>query len=143
MDITPQLIGAIGIGALLAKILDVIVLQPRQEEAQHRNWLKDKRLEAFAEAAKEMLSFGLHEGKTRSPFQSYGAVAKALILIDDDPLVKRIDDFLVDIDRMNQLTDSTSKDDNTEGEKLYLTLVDESREIVKVLRRLTLQDRVR
>ncbi len=138
-----QLVAGIGLGTLGAKLLDILLLQRRMEEEQHRRWLRDKRLEAFTEVTKELVSFGLHEGDKRTGFQSYGAVSRALLLLDDDTLVQRIDHFIVDMDRMNRLTDSGNDNDKIEGEKLYLLLVDEAREITKLLRNVILHGRVR
>ena len=138
-----QLIAGIGLGTLGAKLLDILWLRKRVEEEQHRTWLRDMRLEAFAEVTKELVSFGLHEGAKRTGFQSYGAVSKALLLLDDNTLVERIDHFIVDMAHMNGLTDSASPKDKGEGEKLYLSLVGEAREITKLLRNVILHGRVR
>lgn len=138
-----QLIAGIGLGTLGAKLFDIFWLQKRVEDEQHRTWLKSMRLEAFTEVVKELVSFGLHDGTTRNGFQSYGAVAKALLLLDDNALIKRIDQFIVDMDRMNSLTDSVKSVDKVEAERLYLNLVGEAREITKLLRNVILHDRVK
>jgi hypothetical protein len=138
-----QLIAGIGLGTLGAKLLDIFWLQRRVEEEQHRTWLRDKRLEAFAEVTKELVSFGLHEGANRTALQSYGAVSKALLLLDDDTLVQRIDHFIVEMERMNRLTDSPNSEDNLEGGELYESLVGEAREITRLLRNVILHGRVR
>ncbi|ADW18545.1 hypothetical protein Despr_2404 [Desulfobulbus propionicus DSM 2032] len=137
-----QFIAGIGIGTLGAKLLDIILLQRRIEKAEQRTWLREKRLESFAEVIKEFLSFGLHASKTRTGFQSYGLISKALLLIDDDKLVDRIDQFVVNMDHMNSLTDSKNAEDKIKGEQLYITLTEESREITKILRGIILSDRV-
>ena len=128
-----QLITGIGIGTLGAKLLDIFWLQRRVEEHQRRTWLGDKRLEAFTELTKELLSFGLHENFLKTTFQSYGAASKALLLVDDE-LFKRIDKFLVDMDYMNRLTDSVNSENSQKAERAYLDLTSEAREIVKLLR---------
>jgi hypothetical protein len=138
-----QLIAGIGLGTLGAKLLDILWLQRRVEEEQHRTWLREKRLEAFTEVTKELVSLGLHGGDKRTGFQSYGVVSKALLLLDDNTLSDRIDHFIVNMDRMNSLTDSASAEDKIEGEKLYLSLVDEAREVTQLLRNIILHGRVR
>ena len=130
-----QLISGIGIGAVATKLLDIFWLQDRLQEHQRTTWLRDKRLDAFTDVTKELLSFGLHDSGLRSAFQSYGAIARALLLIEDDGLVKRIDQFIVDLDRLsNPIKDSDKK----ESDKLYEGLVKEAREITRLLRNIVI-----
>jgi len=137
-----QFFTGIGLGTLGAKLLDILWLQRRVEQEQHRVWLRDKRLEAFTEVTKEFVSFGLHEGKNRTSFQSYGVVSKALLLLDDNALAERIDRFVIEMERMNRLTDSEVQQDKVEGEKVYLLLAEESRELTKLLRNIILHGRL-
>ena len=142
MDILTFL-GTLGLGAFLAKVVDELVLQPRQEEAQRKAWLREKRIDAFSTVTRELLTFGLYDGtKLRTTFQSYGVVATALLLIDDNALIARIDEFVVRMDEMNRLTDSKNFGDSAKGHDIYLELVEEGRAIVRSLRQLTLHDRV-
>lgn len=138
-----QFIAGIGLGTLGAKALDIFLLQQRQNDAAHRAWLRDKRLEAFSEVIREFWSFGLHEGDLRSSFQSYASVARALLLLDDDSLVTRIDHFVVEMDRMNTIADRSTPEAGDEAAAIYESLVREAREIAKLLRNVVLHERVR
>ncbi len=132
-----QLISGVGIGAIAVKLLDVFWLQKVLQQHQKATWLREKRLEAFADVTKELISFGLHKKDLRNPFEIYGAIAPALLLIEDNNLVNRIDYFFVELDRMNGLSDSGQK---KEAEKLYEYLVGEAREISQVMRAFVLHD---
>ena len=139
MDII-NFLGTLGLGAVLSKVVDVVLLQPQQEAAARKAWLRDKRLEAFATVSKEFLSFGLqNRGYLRSPFEIYASIALALLLIEDKALVTRIDEFVVKLDNMNSLTDSTDPSENAKADNVYQELVDEGREVIDALRRLTLR----
>ena len=133
------LISGLGIGALGVKLLDILWLQNIIHRQASEKWLKDKRLDAFSEVTKEFISFGLHAKVLRSPFESYAAISRALLLIDDDELVSRIDKFVVNMDRLNSYCDEGKKE---EGEKLYLDLVQEARGIAKELRKVILHEKI-
>jgi hypothetical protein len=138
------LLSGLGLGVLGAKALDVFILQDMVRRHQHEQWLRDRRLEAFSTVTKELISFGLHGGKERSPFESYAAISQALLLIDDDKLTERIDQFIVDLYRMNTLTDKDEKKDIDvkEANDIYVSLVKEARDIAQQLRSLVLHDKV-
>ena len=133
------LISGIGLGAIGAKLLDIFWLQDKVSQQQHAHWLRDKRLEAFSEVTRELISFGLHNKGLRTPFESFASVAGALLLIDDEALVKRIDSFIVDMDRMNSLVDEKKE---AEARPLYEQLTDEARAITGQLRSLVLHEKV-
>ena len=137
-----QLVSAVGLGAIVVKVLDIYWLQHHIEQHQKADWLREKRLQAFSDVTKELISFGLHDKGLRNAFESYGAISQAMLLIDDDGLIKRIDHFIVDLDRLNRMNDSkdeTKKD----AEKLYESLVSDAREITRLLRNVILHDRIR
>jgi hypothetical protein len=129
------LISGLGIGALGVKLLDILWFQKLVHRQSHENWLKDHRLEAFSEVIREFISFGLHNRKSQNPFESYASISRALLLIKDDQLIERIDQFIMNRDRLDSLVNA-GKD--VESEELYNELVKESREITKALRNLLL-----
>jgi hypothetical protein len=133
------LISGVGLGAIGAKLLDIMWLQNKLREQKHEEWLRDSRLEAFTEVTKEFVSFGLH-GKDRGPFDSYAAISKALLLIDDEELLKRLDNFVANLFEVNSLAD---QDKDEEGKRKFEALVREAREITRSLRMLMLHDKVR
>ena len=134
------LISGIGLGAIGAKLLDIFWLQDKVNRQQHTQWLRDKRLEAFSDVTKEFITFGLHGKEIRGPFESYGAISKALLLIDDEGLVERIDQFVVKMERMNRLTDEKKQ---VEAQTLYEQLTGEARAITGTLRSMLLHEKVR
>ena len=137
-----SLISAFGLGAIGSKLLDIFWLQEKVSKQLHAQWLKDRRLEAFSSATKELLSFGLHRDRLRNPFESYGEIARALLLIDDETLSNRLDTFITDADKLITLS---KKNEDNEAEVLYerLIIIKESRFIMKCFRALVLEKGVR
>jgi len=80
-----EIIGAIGIGAVITKVLDIFWLQKIMEESEKRKWLRDNQLRAFSKLAKETLSFRLSGGVLDydNPFEFYGIAAESILLIED------------------------------------------------------------
>ncbi len=50
-----QLISAVGIGALLTKVLDIVWLQRTMREAEKRKWFREQRLRVYTKLAEEIL----------------------------------------------------------------------------------------
>ena len=136
-----QFITAIGMGAIATKTMD-FWLQDKLQRQQRTTWLRDQRLQAFTDVTREMISFGLHKENVRSAFEIYGAMSKALLLLDDDGLVRRIDSFVSALDKLTELSKSVMQKDLAEAEALYSRLVIEAREITMSLRNVILHDRI-
>ena len=136
-----QLLTGIGLGAIIVKALDIFWLHDMQQDSLRRAWLRERRLQAFTDVTKEFISFGMHEEGLHSVFQSYGVIAQALLLIDDAKLRKRIDHFIVQMNRMNDLMDSKDETKKAESGVIYESLVSESREIIDLLRNIVLGDK--
>lgn len=124
-----QLVSAVGVGALLTKILDAIWLNRVAEQSTQRAWLRDNRLKAFQEAASELLAFGLDRKSPDDPFATYARLARAMIICKDNKIALRLDQFVVKRDRM--FHDNSKKE---ESDKLCGELVSEARDIVDLLR---------
>ncbi|MES9974457.1 MAG: hypothetical protein ABW094_09365 [Candidatus Thiodiazotropha sp.] len=130
------LLSGLGLGALLVKIIDILWLKDLIFRQDSVKWLKDKQIYAFTDVVKELISFGLHENnELHSPFETYGAVSRALLLIDNDELAERIDHFVVDMNTLNTLRESG---DMEGAQPLYDQLVIEARAITKELRKILL-----
>jgi len=130
IEIVGVIIGAFGIGTIITKILDIFWLQKMIEESEKRNWLRDRRLKAFSELSKELLSFGVHKGTFNDPFEAFANAAEAMLLIENKELVKRIEMFILELDEL-----STRQVDNEKKEvSAYHKLSRESREIFDALR---------
>ncbi len=119
------MLGAVGVGAIVAKVMEAAWLSKVTERAALKSWLRDRRLEAYSAAAQEFLSFGLTRPKPDDPFEAYSSIARAMLLVDDEALAKRMDQFIAQVDRLRT---------QQHGEQLYAALVAEAREIVSKMR---------
>jgi hypothetical protein len=127
-----EFIGAIGFGAIIVKLMDILWLQRFVRDKEHTAWLRDRRLEAYTTLSKELISFGLHRKDLGNPFEGFANVAEAILLIEDDSLIDRVDRFIVRLDEMKVLTDKG--DTSGKANKIYAELSEEARKIIKSLR---------
>ena len=133
-----QIASAVGIGALLTKVIDVVWLQRTLRESEKRKWLRDKRLEAYSELTKEILSLGKDAETRVDPFKGYALASKTMLLVNNESLAKEIDEFFTNISNLyeeyekfrNGNSDKTEK----ELEGAYFTVADNSRKLVNKLR---------
>ena len=51
-----ELLAAVGIGAIVVKMLDVLWLQRLLQESERKRWLRDQRHSAYSKLAKELIS---------------------------------------------------------------------------------------
>lgn len=132
-------IGAIGLGGIIVKILDVWWLEKSIEKRDARKWVREQRLKAFTNLAKGILSFGLAKQYNEicsNPFEFYALAAEAMMLIDDKGLVTCIDQFIVSLDALS----SGSITDQKQAEEKYYRLCEESRRIIDGLRQQLLSE---
>lgn len=131
------ILGAAGIGAITVKVLDIIWLQRVTYEYQRHNWLRDQRLQAYSALSKELVSFGLHLDKPKSPFESFEVASNAMLLINNGELIEKIDQFIIKVDKLNGLLrlDTATDEDLIEANIIYAELIRDSRGIVGELRR--------
>lgn len=134
-----QIISAVGIGALLTKLLDIIWLQRAIRETEKRKWLCDQRLRVYSKLAEEMLSLGKSFNTREDAFVGYALAAEAILLSDDDKLSADIEHFFT---MLSNLFVEGAKADNDPTKKpedhlevAYNMIVAESRRLVKELRR--------
>lgn len=136
-----QFLSALGIGAILIKLLDIVWLQRVVQEHEQRTWLRDKRHEAFSNLSKELISLGLHRKKLSNAFEQFAVATEAMILMEDDSLIDRIDQFIVKLDKFNRLVDDKSSENEGKTEILYQELTKEARLIVKELRDILVKEK--
>jgi len=135
LNVLPFL-GAIGIGAILVKLMDIIWLQKVIKEKDNASWLRDRRLKAYTDLTKELISFGTKHEKTIGAFEIYAFAAEALLLIENDELINKINHFINTMTKMNDLIGIEKADSlrrNT-GVNLYQTLTDEAIDIINLLK---------
>ena len=131
-----QILGALGLGAVLTKLLDILWLNRVTQENDRQKWLRDQRLAAYADVAKDFLSFRLGSDKQHeNPFEAYAVASRAILLVHDNALAARIDRFIVRLDRyFNELQGKEDEQSQKEAEQLYNELNDEARNIIGDLR---------
>ena len=130
-EIFAALMGGLGLGTILTKLLD-IWLERIRHEREHRKWLRDQRLSAYADLTKDLLSFGLSRAALAdSLFEGYIVASRAILLTQDKDLTEKIDSFIVDLNRFHILA-KTGKP--LEEETLYPELWHRARDIVGSLR---------
>jgi len=127
-----QFVSAVGFGAILVKLMDILWLQRVIRDKERSTWLRERRMSVYAELSKELISFGLHQKGLGNPFKSFASVAPALLLIEDDALIDRVDKFIVRTDEMYRLMDNQA--DQEKCEAIYFELSSEARNIIKALR---------
>lgn len=136
-----QLASAVGVGALLTKVLDIIWLQKVTREAERRKWLRDQRLKVFSELSKEALTFGLHKKDQDNAFRTLAISAEAMLLIPDAKLAERIDSFSIALFNFNDSIEKINEGKAAEGSNRaeYDRLWNEARDIVADLRSFLLE----
>lgn len=102
------LIGGLGIGSILTKIIDVIWLQKVLEQRDYRSWLRGKRFEAFSSLSKKILSLGLGEGMKTDAWDMLALSASSNLLLTNRQLAKRIRIFIIKLQRYDEFTQTNS-----------------------------------
>ncbi len=74
-----KVFGAIGVGAIITKILDVIWLQSALRNAERERWLRDQRMRVFSLLARELVGSQLE--KSRENIDSAKAIAAEALLL--------------------------------------------------------------
>jgi len=134
-----QIISAVGIGALLTKVLDIVWLQRAVRESEKRKWLREQRLRVYSKLAEEMLSMGTSMKARENAFSGYALAAETILLVDDEKLAKDIEHFFTML--ANLFSESKKEDDNPTRKSeehlkgAYKAVVEESRRLVKELRK--------
>jgi len=127
------LASAVGIGTIIAKVIDVKLLQPYLAKTSRSDWLRDKRLQSFSRLTQNLLAFGYEEpGQLKTPWEHYAIAAEALLLIDDRNLCDRIDQFIV---KRTEMETESDNGNSQKAEVLYSELAKEARELVVALRK--------
>ena len=133
-----QIISAVGIGALLTKVLDIVWLQRALRESEKQKWLREQRLRVYSELAAEILSMGKSMESREDAFSGYALAAEAVLLVDDHNLANDIEHFftmLANIFEEGRKADNDpTKKSEEELEGAYQVVIRESRRLVKELR---------
>lgn len=137
MDII-QILGAVGFGVVVTKILDIVWLQKVVRDSERRKWLREERLKAYSELAEEVLTLGLHNKSYKSAFSGYVIASRSILLTESDELAIQIRVFM---NKVSKLYAEGTKDDEDpdklsleELEQVYKHVMDESKELIVKLR---------
>jgi hypothetical protein len=115
--------------------LDIFWLTRVAQDNERRKWLRDQRVAAYAEVAKDFLSFRMSGNRRHdNPFEAYAIASRAILLAHDDALATRIDDFIGDYDTFSEFQKREDADSQARAEQLYGELHSRAREIVRDLR---------
>ncbi len=92
-----ELLGAVGIGAIVTKLLDVVWPTRIQERHAARKWLRDNKLGAFSKLARALASLGLDKFVTGDLWKLRALSSEAELLIEDEELVSKLRQFINDL----------------------------------------------
>lgn len=132
---------AVGLGTILAKLIDVYLLQDMLAKKSVISWLLEKRYTVYCELSSNLLSFGLNKEDETNPFLHLSEIGPAVLLTDDEALLEKLYGFVNKRDYMFRLQDGrpTKKEDypnySSDPKVLYSELVDDSKSIVYELRK--------
>lgn len=124
-------LSAAGFGAIIIKLIDILWLQKVVEIAEHKKWLRNQKIKAFSNLSEALLSLGLGENLKigNNPYEFYSLASATILLLENDELIKRIDQFVIDWDKL--VNEDIKKE---KSDLIYNNLLKESKLIVKELR---------
>jgi hypothetical protein len=133
-----QIISAVGVGALLTKVLDIVWLQKSLQEAEKRKWFREQRLRVYSKLAEELISLGKSKGARTDAFVGYALAAEAMLLVDNEQLANDIECFFTMLANVFaegcKLDDEPTKKSEEMLEGAYRIVAEESRRLVRELR---------
>lgn len=88
-----EFIGAVGIGGIVVKVLDIFLLQKIISTNERNKWLREKRLKFFSEFSGCCQSLSLRE-KDTDVLELLSMSAKIKLLIDNKTLIDKIDELV-------------------------------------------------
>jgi hypothetical protein len=91
------IIGSAAFGAIAGKLIEAFLLTPIVDKYERKKWLRQARIEAYSKLIEEILSLGLQSGVADNPWQFRAISSKAILLIEDNSLVKEIGNLITDI----------------------------------------------
>jgi hypothetical protein len=118
------LLGAIGIGAIATKLLDVLWLNRVVRDNERAKWLREQRLVVFSKLAQELLSMGLWSGSTK-PAEALSLAAQAILIANDDRLAQRIESFFSSTLEARETLDEMQREASTIRRQIKLDTDDQ------------------
>jgi hypothetical protein len=87
-----EILGAVGIGGLLVKILDIFWLQKVITTNESDKWKRDKKFSVYSRMASDLIS-QQGWGKENRPPELYALLGETLLLIENEALGRELDSF--------------------------------------------------
>ena len=104
----------------------------RDDRREHRQWLRDQRLSAYADLTKDLLSFGRSRGaKYDDILEGYVVASRAILLSHDEDLKAKIETFFLGLAHIKRLNDQGKQ---AEAKEFIGELWDKVHDIVRSLR---------
>ena len=135
-----ELASAVGVGTVVAKLIDVYLLQNILAKKSLNSWLREKRYRVYCDLSSNLLSFGLNKKEDHTnPFLHLSEIGPAVLLTDDKELLDKLYSFINKRDYMFRLDDGDKVDSrdypgySSDSKEIYSQLVDESKVIVQDL----------
>ncbi len=83
----------IGLGALISG-LGAYLMAKLNYNNEKLKWVRTEKLKALSDLSKELLSLGFESLSFDDRYKFNAIASKAILLIDDETLIKRIEDFI-------------------------------------------------
>ena len=101
LTIIGTIIGSAAFGAVAGKLLDGFVLSRISDKYERKKWLRQIKIDAFTQLTEEMLSLGVKGQVHDDPWGFRALAAKAILLLDDQMLIKNIQIFIDQLYKLN------------------------------------------
>ena len=87
------LLGAVGVGAIATKLLDVVWLQRVIHNSERRRWLREARYSVFGKLTREIIVYGpLHYSTGSTSLEEI--IADAILLVDEPTLLSNLERYV-------------------------------------------------
>ncbi|NOS97344.1 MAG: hypothetical protein HOP25_02590 [Methylotenera sp.] len=129
-------ISAVGLGGLIAKVLDIVWLQKTLQNIENKKWLREQRLRVYSKLATEIMSLGKAHATREDFFTSQAFVAEALLLVENKALAEKLEKYFTYIPNLYSkgvMEKSDVPEEELEGAYAYLQKL--SKELMVDLRK--------
>ncbi len=89
------MLSAVGLGAIVVKILDIVWLQRMVRNNEVNKWKRDQKIKAYSKLANDLISQQEWGSNDRSP-EIYKLLGEIYLLLESQDLVTRLDLFYKD-----------------------------------------------
>jgi hypothetical protein len=111
-------LGALGAGAVLVKLLDIVWVESRLRERERKIWLRDNRLRAYSALVRHLRSYGYAAKENMSLPETLAIMAEAELLSERVELHKEFGCVIEKLAALSSISESKSDFSNEDAEKL-------------------------